>query len=610
MKVNFYLIYFYLSLRRLRVVRPHSVPKLSFMKQLLPWSYLELCLFFSLMGLGLKAQPQLYEVTFETGRTHPAVKGYASLDTVLCDSLPWIMPGVNLPPSMSANEFYIGARAARMRLTDNTSGQPAYLEMLADLPNGIQTVDFYAAMFGNETGGVLLVQASIDQGQSWFAISDTLFITGRFDSAMAIHLTPAIAQPARIKIKRLDPQPTRINIDQISLSPFGYGSHLFLIDKSPTGTGVPLSLDVLSCTFDAPIQPQSGYLSVHDNRGGQQSFSIPSPQVRIVDSSVFVEGFLLQSNTSYYVLLDSGAFTDNQGLKSNLAISDSSYWTFQTIDTVSVQPPAPLQELNENFRACNPAQELIGVFKAFKVRGEQAWQCASEGRDDPFSVSVSGGFGPGISVANEQWLITRLPLDLSEKQRPFLSFWEKAQFNGDANRQVLLSFDYPGSGSPYHPLVNWITLNIPGINERPPNNWHLVEGIDLTEFKHQSFYLAFTYSCGTEGSYRLFYDDIRIQDPTSLVSKEKLEQGQQVSVSTFNRQLQIHFKERQQQIVAYRIHNLLGQKLKEGLLDPRQSSARFETIPLKDWASGIYFLQLHLLQKGKPQLFQIKFWLP
>lgn len=562
---------------------------------------------FSLM-LGTKqllAQVYPYLVTFETGRTHPAVISYAAMDTVWCDSIPWTMPGTYLG-TMTNNDFAIGNHAARMRLTNNTSGAPAYMEMLEDLPLGAQSIRFYTAMYGADHGGRLVVLASTDSGQSWQAISDTLDITAPHDSAMQVVLHPAIQQPVRFKIQKVNVENSRINVDSIVFTQYGSGIRLLATEMLPKGNNVSIYTDSLLLRFDHAVHKAEGNLLLKRQEGGQQTIDLTSAIVSLADSMVIVHDIQLQDNSHYYILLSDSAFVDTVNNLYSLVISDSSVWRFQTEDTILMPPIPPLHDLNETFLACNEAQSLMGMFKSFNRQGTQTWSCTSEGHLDSFAVTISGGFGQGVSAENEDWLISELPFDVSAIARPILSFWQKGIYNGAVERAVKISFDYQGNGFPFADSVHWLTLNIPGISSEPASDWELTDGVDLSFFKNTVFYLAFTYACQTDGAYRLYYDDIRIrQENTGITNNKVMKIGAKVLGGVRHQQLHLQVVAQEDIALGVCAYDLQGRVLCESPLTIKKGNADY-TISLPPLSSGMYFLKL----EGREEALFLRFLVP
>lgn len=538
-----------------------------------------------------KAQLYPYTVTFETGRTHPAVKSYGAADTVWCDSIPWLLPGTYLG-TMTNNDFAIGNHAARMSLTNNTSGNPAYMEMLEDLPLGTQSLRFYTAMYGSDSGGQLLVLASTDSGQSWQAVGDTIDITATHDSAMTVTLTSAIQQPVRFKIQKTNTENNRIDVDSIVFTQFGSGLRLLMMSLKPGGSHVSIYTDSLVIKFDHPVQSAQGQLILHRQEGGQQTIDLSSSLVSLQDSLAIIKGIHLQDNSHYYVLLSDSAFADTVTGLYSMAVADSTFWHFTTEDTVMMPPIQPLQNLKETFLACNEAQNLMGMFKAFSRKGNQNWTCTSDGHSDSFAVAISGGFGQGLSAENEDWLISELPFGLSAMATPVLSFWQKGIYEGTVDRTVKISFDYPGDGFPFADSVHWLTLHIPGISSEPASDWEFVNGIDLSAFKDSAFYLAFTYACQTNGAYKLYYDDIRIQqENTGMRENKAMTIGARVLGFAGHQQLRLQIVAQYQAALEIYGYDLQGKILFERSLKVRKGQADY-TIAIPALSAGMYFMKL------------------
>lgn len=544
----------------------------------------------TILPFPVLAQTNPYVVSFETGETHPAVKSYAATDTVWADSIPWVMPGVYLG-TMTVSDFVNGNHAARFRLSNNTGGAPAYMKMLEDLPNGIQKIEFYAAMYGSDVGGSLLVSYSTDSGQTWVSSGDTIWVTASHDSAMKVSVEPAINQAVRMKIEKAEGSDSRIDVDDISISRYGTGKYVLIKEQTPEGDGVSIDTDSLEIYFDHPVVAVQGNLSLFRSGGGVQQITIPSAQVSVHDSMAVVSGIQLQDNSQYYVLLSDSAFTDTLNQLFSVGISDSTFWQFHTEDTVVAPGMMPLTQLSESFLACNEAQNLMGVFRAFNVEGNQTWQCTSEGHGDSFAVAISGGFGKDVSAHNQDWLISVLPFDLSAQTEPVLSFWQKGLYEGNVLRSVRISTDYSGIGNPVSDSVHWLELNIPGINAAPASQWNLMDGIDLSAFQNQLFYLAFTYSCATDGAYKLFYDDIKIQSPTAVLSIIPKSFSVTVLGIPIDGVLHLEFNSVSAQKLQLVIYNLQGQRLLHQSLRISEGTSR-SSLPLSVVASGIYLLRV------------------
>jgi hypothetical protein len=297
-------------------------------------------------------------------------------------------------------------------------------------------------------------------------------------------------------------------------------SNMELLAKTPADTAVLLSTNQLTLRYDNLIQPGSGQIDLY--KAGNLipiSFIVPSAIVTINDSTATINGVGLENNTSYHVLMPAGTFIKQGDTLSNHAITDSTYWTFSTIDTTP--PPAPVlpSMLNESFLNCSDT--AIGAFVQYNVSGAKTWKCTVNGHDDSAAVSMSGGLAVAVSNTNEDWLISAELYDFSGMTKPVLSFWQKSRFEGTVTRTIKISTNYISGTIP--DSATWTILQVQDMSYRPDADiWSQVTGIDLTDFKSTPFFLAFTYACDTGGAYELSYDDIKVTDnPLNIVSPQK-----------------------------------------------------------------------------------------
>jgi hypothetical protein len=133
---------------------------------------------------------------------------------------------------------------------------------------------------------------------------------------------------------------------------------------------------------------------------------------------------------------------------------------------------------------------------------------------------MNGGSAAGISEPNEDWLISAAPFDFSGLANPMLSFWQKRKFEGNVTRTVKISTDYSSGLNP--DSATWTTLQVPDLNTSPSlDNWTIVSNINLTAYRTAPFYLAFTYTCGSDGAYELTYDDINVSSELGIFTPSK-----------------------------------------------------------------------------------------
>jgi len=459
------------------------------------------------IGIQATAQTYPYTLDFETA----GAKSYASTDPITVDNIDWIMPGVYLGNMITPpGDFFNDLKAARMRLSNNSSGDPGYMMMTNDLPSGIGELSFNTAMYGSESGGRLVVLYSTDQGANWTMAGDTIDVPANA-SPLAVSRIINTGGAIRISINKAETSNARINVDDIVMTSFGVQTSLMITETQPSGDNVPLTTQSLSISFDEDIVATTGTLSLFTASGDETTFDIPA-DVTITDNTATVSGINLANATSYYVNITEGAFTNLGGNLASLAINDQTTWAFTTVDTT---PAPPMTSLNETFSNCT--NEAMGMFTQFSISGNKTWHCSNFGRDDSAAVEINGGSGTGVSEINEDWLISVAPFDLSNMEAPTLSFWENRRFEGQVIRTIQISTDYLGAGDPA--AATWTQLQVQELDAAPPlDSWAEISDIQLIDFKDSPFYLAFTYTCGDAGTYALSYDDIRIQDGSSIAA--------------------------------------------------------------------------------------------
>lgn len=335
-------------------------------------------------------------------------------------------------------------------------------------------------------------------------------ITADFGSALDNQ-----AGPVYIRIVALGPTSGSGNrastgIDDYNLTWTGTGTatNIQVTSKSPMGNGIALATNTLAVKFDNPIAAGTGTVALYKSGTATPitTFTVPSAAVSITDSTATMSSISLENNTHYYVQMSAGAFTKTGGTLPSLAISDTTSWTFGTVDTTTPPPPTPLTSLDETFDGC--INTAMGDFVQYSAVGVKTWRCSQYGHDDTASVYINGGSASNVSDDNNDWLISKAPFNFSAMSKPELSFWQKRRFDGNVTRTIRVSTDYVSGTDPA--TATWTTLSVPAMSNDPALEWEQVSGIDLTTYKATPFYLAFTYSCGTNGAYELTYDDIKV----------------------------------------------------------------------------------------------------
>ena len=93
------------------------------------------------------------------------------------------------------------------------------------------------------------------------------------------------------------------------------------------------------------------------------------------------------------------------------------------------------------------------------------------------------------------------------------------------------------------------------------NVWRAVQNIDLSAYKSTPFYLAFTYECGTNGAYELTYDDIKVQEATSIKTVKGANMGIQVLGEATTNQINLNIDMKATENIELQLFDLLGRKV-------------------------------------------------
>lgn len=474
---------------------------------LILWKSIACLAFATIFTLQVTAQSYPYTVDFEN--TTPGNKSYADTSAIIVDNISWTMPGVYFGAVVTPpGDFFNGAKSGRMRLSNNSTGDPGHMTMLSDLPSGIGILTFHTAMYSSETGGRLVILYSNDEGSSWVPVGDTVDVpvnSTPLTVSRIIEQTGAV----RVSIRKAETSNVRINIDDISMTEFNPQTNILVTSMAPTGDDVSLSTNALTLSFDQDVLAASGSICLCTTGGDSTLFLVPD-DVLIDSNTVTVPGVILENASHYYVQITAGAFTDSTGLLPNLAIDDTTTWIFSTLDTT---PVMPINSLNETFTSCTNA--AMGVFRQYSVVGDKVWHCSPIGHGDDEAVEINGGAAEGVSETNEDWLISVVPFDFSNMNHPELRLWQKRQFDGQVERSIRISTDYSGAGDPN--LATWSTLDVQELSISPEaDTWTAITGIGLETYQSTPFYLAFTYTCGSAGAYALSYDDIQVTESVGI----------------------------------------------------------------------------------------------
>lgn len=473
-----------------------------------------------MLGLGFHsfAQSNTLLVNFETATTTPSSKSYASIDPITTTdptdpsiSMTWIMAGVYLGSADATNEYTIDNNSARLRLTNNSTGAEGYIESAEYFTNGVESITFSARMWGNDASSTLKVEYQPVGSSTWTQVGTTATIPTMADGAATFDFDVAQEDPVKIRIIKGEATNTRINIDNIEIVSYSTATEgLYLAQFSPSGTDISVAIENLSMTFNHDVTAGDGNIALYEEGNTTPVYEVNASDASVIIAGdvVTVEGISLNYETSYYVLMEAGAFESNQ-LASN-EIIDPTVWTFTT-----VSENLAIGEFLESFEECDNATASFGIFTEYSVNGTRTWRCGSFGFNDTYAVYINGGSSSSESEINEDWLITQSPIDLTGSTNPVLKFAHQTRFSGHLVKTVQVSTDYDGMGNPHD--FTWTPLEIPSyLAESAHGVWNTHEH-SLNAVQNQPFYLAFTYESDANGAQELTLDEIQVESTVSII---------------------------------------------------------------------------------------------
>lgn len=128
----------------------------------------------------------------------------------------WTFTGATLGDTGKDQKF--GRAAARIRLTEGSTGDAGYIQMEEDKPSGVGTIRFWAANYEEDSsGGALVLHISTDQGNSWEKVSNSITITKTWkEYQFYIKRDGSI----RLRISKDETGSKGINVDNIRISDY------------------------------------------------------------------------------------------------------------------------------------------------------------------------------------------------------------------------------------------------------------------------------------------------------------------------------------------------------------------------------------------------------
>jgi hypothetical protein len=555
----------------------HNIKPIK-MSKILKAGVLSVCI--AMTGMSAMAQVSPYFVDFEIDST----KAYASTTPVLLNGKNWVMPGVYLGDMIPTSDKYNGLHAARVRRVDNTTGANGSITLNEDLTQGIGNVTFSHARYGSETGATLQLLYTID-GTNWVPVGGTI-TPGATLTPVTIPVNMASAK--RIRIQKSDTSASRINVDDILISNFNnVATNVILVNKAPIGLNVPLTQNTLTLTFNENVAlGTSGSIVLHPVGGTPLPFPVATAtNLSVVGMTVTISNITLASNKDYYVTFDSTAIVKAGGTIKSTGIYNNNTWKFSTVDTST---PPNITTLNETFADC--LDPNMGVFKHTSVTGTATWRCGTQGHTGNNSVYINGGFSGGAND-NEDWLITRAPVDLAAANNPSLEFWLKTNYSGTTTKDVLISTNYTGTGNPG--TATW--QSIKDVSTETSATWKVYTNISLNAYKTTPFYLAFKYvsSSTSTGAQEWSLDDVKIKTGTTGIDEEKIgELGLSVLGNATSNQILLGLTLKSASKIDVSVYDITGRKVYDAKTAVQSgfNQYKIENISLN---AGLYVIRVH-----------------
>lgn len=344
-------------------------------------------------------------------------------------------------------------------------------------------------------------------------------------------------------------------------------------------TNVPVSTTSMTITLDNNIMMfGNGSGATLVNITNSSSVSIPMANISFSGMTATLSGVTLVSNTDYAVQIDSNVLQTNNGTYPG--IYDNTTWNFKTQNTT---PPPAVTSLSETFAGC--MDPVFGVFKASSEVGGQNWRCTIFGHNDSIAVHMNGfAGGPKDNI---DWLVSPA-LDMTAMTNPHLNFWSRLRFPDNNQKELYISTNYTGLGSPA--AATWQQIQINNWSSLD-TNWQQFTGVDLTQYKGSTFYIAFKYTSDTSAADDWYLDDIEIiEGPNAVVnfSAEELAVKVLGGVSDILNIQSVSSKERK---LKFAVVDMAGRVITKGPLDIYKGRQQ-HGINVSKLSGGMYFLQL------------------
>lgn len=503
-----------------------------------------------LTATQVDAQSFYPHINFEAAQTTPLSKSFAARDTVITNTIKWIMPGVRLGDA-DANDFKINDRSARIGKLNGELGENGCMTMAEDVFSGLHDFTFKSAMYGNHTGGQLAFAYSTNSGSTW-VITDTFNIPTNANPAV-FNAHYHIPGRIRFRLCKVDAGAGMINVDSISIEELGAPPATFdLFTKYPNhNERVNVQTNQLRLNFNQFVNRNTGSLTVHKLGGGTQVYNVQtSPDIDIQGSSVHINNVNLDPNSTYYVTVPNGFVLSDYGSNPSSAI-DSGGWVFHTY-----------RNYFDSFTAanggCNTIDTFDGVFKMISMSGLDRWSCESENGKGLYRMKVNSV--NNSYPANEDWLVTAFPILTTPNA--VLSFDEaKEGFGTNSTRQIYYTTRFNGQIN----TTTWTLLrNLDFISS---NNTYIGRTIPLgNQNLPDSIYLAFKYTSEISTNnepYIWKLSNIKYNANTLSIKDNRLTNNKIGQISTQKDNVQLYLEVEEAGEYLFEIIDMQGRKIEQ-----------------------------------------------
>ncbi len=441
-----------------------------------------------------------------------------------------------------------------------------------------------------------------------FSASNVL-TTGALDGNLALNqntiagtITVALPTSGTIFFKWIDLNSAGsddgLSVDDLSLTLYDMNGPLppgppTITSTSPldNSINVPLSTTSLTITLDQAIASLgTGNVTLKDLTN---SSSVTVTNVTTSGNTATLGGISLQSNTSYAVQIDSGLLLTGTGAFGG--IGNDTTWNFQSENTT---PPPAVTSLNETFTGCS--DPMFGVFAAHSETGGQNWRCTTFGHNDSSAVRMNG-YANGGPKDNIDWLVSP-PLDFSGMAAPHLHLWGKLRFPANTTKEILVSTNYSGLGSPT--TATWTAVQGPSW-PMLDTIWRYFSNTDLTSYKANNFHIAFKYTSDTTNADEWSIDDILVTDGPLSTSRFTSTDLKISVLGDVNSQLNLQTASSKARTVNYSLLDMAGRKIENGTLKIDKGRQQHK-LNVSSLNSGLYFLNLSSEQARTAVKFIIK----